>query len=107
MPWEDCAVQIPGTRCKFYLAKIEGPHPEYHFERRFQHGTYEYQIDKIWLSCDIESTGVYEVTMVWTGEDGGILQYQRDWFLLVNGKAYDLERKDALAAVESLKKKAS
>lgn len=60
LPWEDCAERIPGTRCRFYLAKIEGPHDEYHFDRKFQHGKYEYQADKIWLSCSIESTGVYE-----------------------------------------------
>lgn len=107
LPWEDCAERIPGTRCRFYLAKIEGPHNEYRFDRRFQHGKYEYQTDKIWLSCDIESTGVYEVSMMWTDEDGNVLQRQRDWFLLVNGKAYDLEFCDVLDAVESLKKKAS
>lgn len=107
LPWEDCADRIPGTRCRFYLAKIEGPHSEYRFDRRFQHGKYEYQADKIWLSCNIESTGVYEVSMLWTDEDGNVLQRQRDWFLLLNGKAYDLEFCDVLAAVESLKKKAS
>lgn len=107
LPWEDCAVRIPGTRCKFYLSKIEGPHPEYRFDRRFLHGTYEYQVDKIWLCCDIESTGVYEVTMIWTDEDGTVLQRQREWFLLVDGKAYDLEVGDVLNAVNSLKEKAS
>ena len=27
LPWEDCAERIPGTHCRFYLAKIEGPIP--------------------------------------------------------------------------------
>lgn len=107
LPWEDCADRIPGTRCQFYLAKIEGPHPEYRFERHFLHGKYEYQADRIWLSCEIESTGVYEVSMVWTDVDGNVLQSQKDWFLLVNGKAYDLERCNVLDAVEFLKRRAS
>lgn len=103
LPWEDCADRIPGTRCRFYLAKIEGPDPTYCFERHFQRGKYEYQADRIWLSCEIESTGVYEVSMVWTDADGNVLQSQRDWFLLIDGKAYDLEFCDVLDAVESLK----
>lgn len=107
LPWEDCAERIPGTRCRFYLAKIEGPHAEYRFDRRFQRGKYEYQADKIWLSCDIESTGVYEVSMLWTDEAGNILQRQRDWFLLIDGMAYDLEAQDVLSAVDSLKRLAS
>jgi len=107
LPWEDCADRIPGTRCQFYLAKIEGPHPEYRFERHFLHGKYEYQADRIWLSCEIESTGVYEVSMVWTDVDGNVLQSHKDWFLLVNGKAYDLERCNVLDAVEFLKRRVS
>lgn len=107
LPWEDCADRIPGTRCRFYLAKIEGPHPEYRFERHFLRGKYEYQADRIWLSCEIESTGVYEVSILWADEDGNVLQRQRDWFLLVDGKAYDLEYCDVLNAVESLKRRAS
>lgn len=107
LPWEDCADRIPGTRCRFYLAKIEGPDPTYCFERNFQRGKYEYQADRIWLSCDIESTGVYEVSMVWTDMDGCVLQRRKDWFLLVNGTAYDLDRCNVLNAVESLKRRAS
>lgn len=68
---------------------------------------YEYQADRIWLSCEIESTGVYEVSMVWTDVDGNVLQSHKDWFLLVDGKAYDLERCNVLDAVEFLKRKAS
>ena len=107
LSWEDCADRIPGTRCKFYLAKIEGGHPVYHFDRRFQRGKYEYQADRIWLSCEIESTGVYEVGTEWVNAEGHVLQRQRDWFLLVDGKAYDLEFCDVLDAVESLKHRAA
>ena len=105
LPWEDCADRIPGTRCRFYLAKIEGPHPKYRFERHFVRGKYEYQADRIWLSCEIERTGVYEVGIEWTNADGHVLQRQRDWFLLVDGKAYDLEFCEVLEAVESLKQR--
>lgn len=107
LPWEDCAQRIPGTRCHFYLAKIEGPHDEYRFDRKFQHGKYEYQADKIWLSCNIESTGVYEESMQWKDSEGKVLQRQRDWFLLIDGRAYDLEPQDVLNAVDSLKKRAA
>ena len=107
LPWEDCAARIPGTNCRFFLAKIEGPHPEYRFERQFLRGKYEYQADRIWLSCEIESTGVYEVTAVWTDEGGHELQRQRDCFLLIDGKAYDLELYEVLDAVESLKRRAA
>lgn len=107
LPWEDCADRIPGTHCRFFLAKIEGPHPEYRFERQFLRGKYEYQADRIWLSCEIESTGVYEVTAVWTDEDGQELQRQRDCFLLLDGKAYDLELCEVLDAVELLKHRAA
>ena len=89
LPWEECAERIPGTLCRFYLAKIVGPHPDFIFERQFQRGKYEYQQDKIWLSCEIESTGVYEVGMSWKDEDGNVLQRHRDWFMLIDGKAYD------------------
>ena len=30
------------------------------------------------MSCEIESTGVYEVSMVWTDVDGNVLQSQKD-----------------------------
>lgn len=45
--------------------------------------------------------------MVWTDVDGNVLQSHKDWFLLVDGKAYDLERCNVLDAVEFLKRKAS
>ena len=100
--WEDCAERIPGTRCQFYLSKIVGPHREYCFDRQFQRGKYDYDANCIWLSCTIESTGVYEVTMLWTNETGFRFQRQRSWFLLVDGRAHDLDKKDVLAAVDFL-----
>ena len=45
--------------------------------------------------------------MMWTDMSGNVLQRQRDWFLLVDGEAFDLELQDVLSAVDSLKKKAS
>lgn len=107
LPWEDCAERIPGTRCKFYLAKIEGYDPDFYFDRRFQRGKYDYEVDKIWLSCQIESTGVYEVSMLWLDENEHIRQRQRSWFMLLDGRAYDLEFHDVLQAVESLKKRST
>lgn len=107
LPWEDCADRIPGTICKIYLAKIEGPHPEYRFNRNFLKGKFEYQGDRIWFSCEIESTGVYEVSMKWINEEGRVLQRRQDWFMLVDGTAYDLEIHDVLKAVNYLNQKAA
>lgn len=105
LTWEDCAERIPGTRCRFYLAKIVGAHQKYCFDRQFQRGKYEYEADRIWLSCTIESTGVYEMTILWLNEAGFVLQRQRRWFLLVDGRTYDLKKKDVLAAVNFLHQK--
>ena len=107
LPWEDCADRIPGTKCRFYLAKIEGAHPAYRFDRRFLRGKYDYEEDKIWLSCEIEKTGVYEVGMKWLDAEGHVLQQKKDWFLLVDGEAFDLEYWDVLNAVDALKQRAA
>lgn len=52
-------------------------------------------------------SGSAEVSMLWTDEAGNILQRQRDWFLLIDGTAYDLEVQNVLSAVNSLKRLAS
>ena len=107
LQWEESADRIPGTRCRLYMARIEGPDATYRFARQFQRGTYEYSPNTIRLSCDIESTGVYEVSAVWTDGNGIELQRQRTWFLLINGDAYDLTVHDVLRAVDELKRRAS
>ena len=47
MVWEDWFERRPDTLCKIYLAKINGPHLEYRFERAFQHVDYRYSKDNI------------------------------------------------------------
>ena len=101
--WEERASRIPGSRCRLYLAKIEGPDDRYRFDRHFLRGTYQYYPDEIYLTCEIESTGVYEVGTSWIDGHGVVFLRQREWFLLVGGDAYDLQDQDVLHAVDALR----
>lgn len=97
MVWEDWFERRPDTLCKIYLAKINGPHLEYRFERTFQHVDYQYSKDNIHCCAEPLTDGVYEVFARWydvmTGE---IVHCRRHWFAVYEDAPYELDEKDVL-----------
>lgn len=97
MAWEDWFERKPDTLCRIYLAKINGPHLEYRFEREFLHVDYQYTKDNIHCYAGDLTDGVYEVFARWydvvTGE---LVRNRRRWFAVFEGAPYELDEQDVL-----------
>ena len=95
--WEEWFERQPDTLCRIYLAKINGPHLEYRFEREFLHVDYQYTKDNIHCYAGDLTDGVYEVFARWydvvTGE---LVRNRRRWFAVFEGAPYELDEQDVL-----------
>lgn len=102
--WRACYDRDSGTLCRIYLAKITGSHPNYHFNRNFQHPMFTYNQNKAICRADKLEEGVYEVCARWF-KYGSNFMIRRDarWFAFFDGIAYDLDKEDILSIVSGHK----
>lgn len=98
--WESSFDLRTGTLCRPYLAKINGLHPKFYFDREFQQMTVAFSGETMFCSADQLEEGVYEVCARWYKYGSNtVVDRSVSWFAYYDGEICTLDKDDVLTIV--------